>query len=212
MSAPNPAASRQALRGGKKHMEQRPGVVPERRASLISSSARLLGLVCLSVAVLAGCGQQHEDLRAWMAEQRANMHPRVKPIEPPKPFIPAVYDPGSGVDPFSAVKLEVGVRQEVQQLNPLLQAELSRPKQPLEAYSLDQIQMVGTVKVKGEEYALLKAGNLLYRAHVGEYAGQHFGKIVKITESEVDLRELVQDATGDWVEHPATLQLQESTQ
>jgi type IV pilus assembly protein PilP len=108
--------------------------------------------------------------------------------------------------------LEVGVRQEVQQLNPLLQAELARPKQPLEAYSLDQIQMVGSVKIKGQQYALLKAGNLLYRAHVGEYAGQHFGKIIKITDSEVDLRELVQDATGDWVEHPATLQLQESTQ
>ncbi len=173
---------------------------------------RLILLVALSAAFLSACGQQHEDLRAWMAQQRASMHPHIKPIEPPKPFIPATYDPAVGTDPFSAAKLEVGVKQEVQQLNPLLQAELARPKQPLEAYSLDQIQMVGTVKVKGQQYALLKAGNLLYRAHVGEYAGQHFGKITKITDSEVDLRELVQDATGDWVEHPATLQLQESTQ
>lgn len=172
----------------------------------------LISAALLSAALLSGCGQQHEDLREWMAQQRASMHPRIKPIEPPKPFIPAVYDPTIGTDPFSTTKLEVGVRQEVQQLNPLLQAELARPKQPLEAYSLDQIQMVGSVKIKGQQYALLKAGNLLYRAHVGEYAGQHFGKIIKITDSEVDLRELVQDATGDWVEHPATLQLQESTQ
>ena len=134
-----------------------------------------------------------------------------------KKFLPmvvlAILAPfAAGLSAFAQSDNELErLRQEVQQLNPLLQAELSRPKQPLEAYSLDQIQMVGTVKVKGEEYALLKAGNLLYRAHVGEYAGQHFGKIVKITESEVDLRELVQDATGDWVEHPATLQLQEST-
>ncbi len=177
-----------------------------------SPRLHLIVLALASAAVLSACGQQHEDLRAWMAQQRANMHPRIKPIEPPKPFIPAAYNPAAGTDPFSAVKLEVGVRQEVQQLNPLLQAELARPKQPLEAYSLDQIQMVGSVKVAGKQYALLKAGNLLYRAHVGEYAGQHFGKITKITDSEVDLRELVQDATGDWVEHPATLQLQESTQ
>lgn len=173
---------------------------------------RLLGTAAVAALLLAACGQQHEDLRAWMAQQRASMHPHIKPIEPPKPFIPAAYDPGAGTDPFSPAKLEVGARQEAQQLNPLLQAELARPKQPLEAYSLDQIQMVGSVKIKGQQYALLKAGNLLYRAHVGEYAGQHFGKIIKITDHEVELRELVQDATGDWVERPATLQLQESTQ
>jgi len=170
-----------------------------------------LGAAAVAAALLSACGQKHEDLRAWMAQQRASMHPRIKPIEPPKPFVPAAYDPAIGTDPFSAAKLEIGARQEVQQLNPLLQAELARPKEPLEAYPLDQIQMVGSVKVGGKEYALLKAGNLLYRAHVGEYAGQHFGKITKITESEVDLRELVQDATGDWVERTATLQLQEST-
>ncbi|MGA8010736.1 MAG: pilus assembly protein PilP [Thiomonas sp.] len=178
----------------------------------LSPRFRLIVVVFLSVTFLSACGHQHEDLREWMAQQRANMHPRIKPIEPPKPFIPAAYDPAAGTDPFSTTKLEVGAKQEVQLLNPLLQAELARPKQPLEAYSLDQIQMVGSVKVQGQEYALLKAGNLLYRAHVGEYAGQHFGKITKISDSEVDLRELVQDATGDWVERPATLQLQESTQ
>lgn len=179
--------------------------------AFLPSRLRLLGIAVLAMGVLAGCGQRHEDLRAWMAEQRANMHPRVKEIKPPKPFVPEVYDPSSGIDPFSAAKLDVGAKQEAQQLNPLLQAELDRPKQPLEAYSLDQIQMVGSVKAKGREYALLKAGSLLYRVHVGEYVGQHFGKITKITESEVDLRELVQDATGEWVERPTTLQLQEST-
>jgi len=178
----------------------------------VAPRTRLIGVAAFATLLLVACGQQHEDLRAWMAQQRASMHPHIKPIEPPKPFIPAAYDPAVGTDPFSAAKLEVGVKQEVQQLNPLLQAELARPKQPLEAYSLDQIQMVGSVKINGQHYALLKAGNLLYRASVGEYAGQHFGKIIKITDHEVDLRELVQDATGDWVERTATLQLQENTQ
>ncbi|MDY0329529.1 MAG: pilus assembly protein PilP [Thiomonas sp.] len=182
------------------------------RSDALRPRASLIAAAALSAVLLSACGQQHQDLRAWMAQQRAGMHPRIKPIEPPKPFIPAAYNPALGTDPFSVAKLEVGARQEVQQLNPLLQAELARPKQPLEAYSLDQIQMVGSIKINGQRYALLKAGNLLYRAHVGEYAGQHFGKIIKITDSEVDLRELVQDATGDWVEHAATLQLQENTQ
>ena len=41
------------------------------------------------------------------------------------------------------------------------------------------------------------------------YLGQNFGRIMKITETEVQLREVVQDSSGDWIERPASLQLQE---
>ena len=169
------------------------------------------GLVVLA-AVLAGCGgQPHQDLRAWMSAERAKLHPHVKPIEPPKPFVPASYQLADRTDPFANAKLETGVRQEMNKLSPEVMAQMNRPKEPLEQYSLDQIQMVGSVKIKGEDYALLKAANLLYRVHVGEYAGQHFGRITKIDENMVVLQELVQDATGDWVQRTATLQLQESS-
>ena len=174
----------------------------------IPAFLRLLPIALL----LAGCGgQPHEDLRAWMAQERAKLHPHVQPIEAPKPFLPATYSLSDRTDPFSPTKLETGVRQEMNKLSPEVLAQMNRPKQPLEQYSLDQIQMVGSYKIKGQEYALLKAGNLLYRAHVGEYAGQHYGRITQIDESQVVLRELVQDAVGDWVERTATLQLQESS-
>jgi len=55
----------------------------------------------------------------------------------------------------------------------------------------------------------LKVDSLLYQVKVGEYLGQNFGKITKITETEVTLREIVQDAAGEWIERPTTLQLQE---
>lgn len=164
------------------------------------------------VLILSSCGgQPHEDLRAWMTQERAKLHPHVQPIEPPKPFIPATYGLSEQTDPFSPSKLETGVRQEMNKLSPEVLAQMNRPKQPLEQYSLDQIQMVGSYKIKGQDYALLKAGNLLYHAHVGEYAGQHYGRITQIDENQVVLRELVQDAIGDWVERTATLQLQESS-
>ena len=168
-------------------------------------------LAALLALPLAGCGGQHEDLRAWMSAQRAQMHPHVQPIEAPKPYVPASYTLANRTDPFSPAKLETGVRQERSQLSPEVLAQMDRPKQPLEQYSLDQIQMVGSLRIGGVQYALLKAGNLLYRVHDGEYAGQHYGRIVRITETEVDLQELVQDATGDWVQRSATLQLQESS-
>lgn len=162
--------------------------------------------------LLAGCGGDgQDDLRAWMAEQRAMLHPHVTPIEPPKPYIAASYDLADQVDPFSGAKLETGVKQEMNKLSPEVLAQMNRPKQPLEQYSLDQIKMVGSVKIKGETYALLKAGNLLYKARVGEYVGQHYGRITKIDETEVSIEELAQDATGDWGKRPATLQLQESS-
>ena len=178
------------------------------------TAARLFRLCCAVgvAALLAGCGgSQHEDLRAWMAQQRAQLHPHVKPIEPPKPYIPASYTLTSQVDPFADTKLETGVRQEMNRLSPEVLAQMNRPKQPLEQYTLDQIQMVGSLLIKGQRYALLRAGNLLFRAHVGEYAGQHYGRITQITEDQVVLNELVQDATGDWVQRTATLQLQESS-
>ncbi len=162
--------------------------------------------------MLAGCGGDgQDDLRAWMAQQRAMLHPHVTPIEPPKPYIPERYDFPDQVDPFSSTKLETGVKQEMNKLSPEVLSQMNRPKQPLEQYPLDQIKMVGSVKIKGETYALLKAGSLLYKARVGGYIGQHYGRITKIDETQVSIEELAQDATGDWGKRPATLQLQESS-
>jgi type IV pilus assembly protein PilP len=72
--------------------------------------------------------------------------------------------------------------------------------------------MVGSVNRKGVQYALLKVDNLLYQVRVGEYLGQNYGKILKINETEITLREIVQDAAGEWIERPTTLQLQEGGQ
>jgi type IV pilus assembly protein PilP len=66
------------------------------------------------------------------------------------------------------------------------------------------------VNRKGVPFALLKVENLLYQVKVGEYLGVNYGKITKISETEISLREIVQDAAGEWIERPTTLQLQES--
>ncbi|HXD08143.1 MAG TPA: pilus assembly protein PilP, partial [Burkholderiaceae bacterium] len=69
--------------------------------------------------------------------------------------------------------------------------------------------MVGSVAKFGRQYALMKVDNLLYQVKVGDYIGQNYGKVTKISETEVALREIVQDAAGEWTERPTTLQLQE---
>jgi len=80
---------------------------------------------------------------------------------------------------------------------------------PLEAYPVDSMTMVGSVMRNGRQYALLRVDNLLYQVKTGDYLGQNYGKITKISETDVSYREIVQDAAGEWIERSSALQLQE---
>jgi type IV pilus assembly protein PilP len=90
-----------------------------------------------------------------------------------------------------------------------LSTELNRRKEPLEAFPLDSMAMVGSVTKQGVPYALLRVDTLLYQVKVGDHLGQNYGRVTRISETEIVLREVIQDAAGEWIERPATLQLQE---
>lgn len=163
----------------------------------------------LSVVLLAACSAEHDELRQWMEQQRREIKPNVTPLQAPKKFDPQPYTSAQAVDPFSTQKLSVALKQEARQPNSLLSAELNRRKEPLEAYPLDSMSMVGSVNKQGQPYALLRVDALLYQVKVGDYLGQNYGRITRIAETEIALREIIQDAAGEWIERPATLQLQE---
>lgn len=181
------------------------------RATLDRVPVRALGLVGLALtgALLAGCTSSNDELQQWMEEQRQQTRPTVKPLTPPKTFQPQPYEAQAVVDPFSTQKLTVALRREATQPSSLLAAEMKRRREPLEAFPLDSMAMVGSVSRDGRPYALLRVDSLLYQARVGDYMGQNFGRITKISETEITLREVVQDAAGEWIERTSTLQLQE---
>jgi type IV pilus assembly protein PilP len=57
-------------------------------------------------------------------------------------------------------------------------------------------------------YALVRTPEKdVYQVTQGNYLGQNFGVITGITDSEVRLKELVQDGSGDWTERTGSLQL-----
>jgi len=170
---------------------------------------RLLAATAVVAFALVGCSGDQQELSQWMEQQRREVKPNVQPLSPPKKFIPQAYVALSGVEPFSNQKLTVALKQEARQPNSLLAAELNRRKEPLEAYPLDSMSMVGSVMKAGRPYALLRVDNLLYQVKQGDYIGQNYGKIVKISETDVSLREIVQDAAGEWIERTSALQLQE---
>lgn len=177
---------------------------------------QVVTLALVAAALLAGCeGGDEQEIARWMAEQKANTKPRITPIPEPKQFKPESYTQEAQVEPFSSQKLVMALRRDSQEQGTasaaLLAPELNRRKEPLEAYPLDAMAMVGSLIKQGQPVALVKVDNLLYQVRPGNYLGQNYGKITKVGESEVVLRELVQDAAGEWVERIATLQLQEKS-
>ena len=168
-----------------------------------------LAIAALATLGLAGCSAEHDELQQWMEQQRREAKPNVPPLQPPRKFDPQPYTSAQAVEPFSNQKLSVALKAEARGPNSLLAAELNRRREPLESYPLDSMIMVGSVDKQGQPYALLRVDNLLYQVKVGDYLGQNYGRITRIAETEITLREIVQDAAGEWIERPATLQLQE---
>jgi len=171
-----------------------------------------LGLIAF---VLVGCGSsKEEDVRAWMVQERNQTKPHVPPIKQPKQFVPEPYANTTAVDPFSNLKLTQALKRDSSQSTTnasLVAPELARRKEALEAFPLDSMALVGSIIKTGQPVALVKVDNLLYQVKLGNYLGLNFGRVTKITETEVTLREIVQDAVGEWIERVATLQLQEKS-
>lgn len=174
-----------------------------------------MGKVALIVLamMLAACGASSEDeLRQWMTEQKSQTRPRVAPISEPKQFIPESYGQIGAIEPFSSQKLTQALKRESTQAaanGALIAPELARRREALESFPLDTMTLVGSMNRGGQPVALVKVENLLYQVRPGNYLGQNYGRVNKIAETEVTLREIVQDASGEWVERTATLQLQE---
>ena len=170
------------------------------------------GLSIFLLVSAAGCTSSAQDeLQQWMQEERNAIRPQVTPIPEPSRFEPQVYESERLVEPFSAEKMASasGSLGATVINSKLLEPELNRRKQPLEAYPLDTMRMVGSLTRDGRLVALVKVDNLLYQVRTGSYLGQNYGLVKEITETDVTLREIVQDPSGEWTERPAALQLQE---
>lgn len=166
-----------------------------------------------SLLLLAACGSSdQEELQQWMSAQRGMTRPKITPLPQPTKFTPQTYGQEGLIEPFSSQKLVQALKRDASQATSnaaLITPELSRRKEPLEATPLDSVVMVGSLSKAGQPVALVRVDNLIYQVRVGNYLGQNYGRITSVTEASVVLREIVQDAAGEWTERPATLQLLE---
>lgn len=166
----------------------------------------LFGL-CLG---LTACGDQNDDLRQFVKDAGKGLRSKVEPLPQVKLYTPFTYDAFDIPDPFKPRKLKPSSK------GGGLQPDLDRPRELLENYPLENLKMVGSLEENSVAkkapvfYALIKTpDNNVYRVKVGNYLGQNFGKIVSITETEVKLKETVEDASGNWTEQETSMTLQE---
>ena len=169
----------------------------------VTSFVPALGLV-----LLAGCGgDPNQELKQWMDDQSKNMKGKVDPLPVVKPYVPFAYNAFDLPDPFKPRKIEPA--RGTSKLAP----DLNRRKEPLEAYPIESLKMVGTLQQKDAMYALVRTNDKnVYQVRVGNYMGQNFGIITGISEAEIKLRELVQDSSGDWAERQSRLLLDDQEQ
>ena len=167
----------------------------------------------LSVAAalaLAACGgEQFGDLKQELTLLTKDLRGKVDALPQVKPYEPVPYKAFDEIDPFRPGRLEV-VNMPGPPSNSGLKPDTNRPKEALEAFPLESLRMVGTLTQDKETYGLVRAGANLFRVKKGNYLGQNFGVIMAIDETEIKLKELVQDGGGDWVERASSLQLVEA--
>lgn len=160
----------------------------------------------LILALLAGCGgDEIQDLRDFVKNAGADLRGKVEPPPDIKPYEPFTYENDASLpDPFKPRKQNVRASVGGGQPN------LDRPKEELEDYPLESLKMVGYLFQKKVGHAIIRSGEgKIYHVKAGNYIGQNFGRVVSVTETEVKIKEMVQDSAGDWAERESTLQLME---
>lgn len=162
----------------------------------------LLALVFL----LGACANDDlDDVKRFTQTTGEELRGKVEPLPEVKPYEGFTYNAYDIPDPFKPRKLQPAAGSGTG-----IQPDLNRRKEPLEAYPLENLKMVGTLRQDKTIYALIKTpDNNLYRIKAGNYLGQNFGMATSITDTEIKLNEIIQDGSGEWSERQSTLQLQE---
>lgn len=155
-------------------------------------------LIPLSLMLLTGCSEEHEDLQQWMTDAKKSAQPKAQETFASVPQ--ATYNDPPPVIPnaFSILRM----RAAYQTGNA---PNLNRSKELLEKYDLTELKFVGAIGSGNAWSALVEVDNHVYTVKPGNHLGKNFGRVSKITPDEITLVETVEDSYGNWVHRPAKL-------
>ena len=177
-----------------------------RNLRTVNFSGLILMIAC--VAMLASCGGRQDDLSRYIAEVKERPATPIPPIPPVRTYTPYEYQGLMGRDPFRQAQSD-GLEQQAEVSNNSgPRPDLQRPREYLERFELDTLEMVGTFNKESSEWALIKdPDGTIHRVSVGNYMGMNHGKVSGISNDEVQLSEFIADGVGGWLVREASIAL-----
>jgi type IV pilus assembly protein PilP len=164
-------------------------------------------LAAAGCALVAGCGGNTRDLQEYIDTVKARPGGRIEPLPEIRPAPIFTYEPGSRRSPFLPDTPQQRVSDDP---NAVQGPDPNRPREFLEQFPLDTLRMVDTLSMgtQAGSYGLVQTSDgLIHRVSVGNHMGQNYGRILSISESEIQLVEIIPDGLGGFLERPAGLGL-----
>ncbi len=154
-------------------------------------------LVC---ALMLGCGKSMDDLHRYVEDVKARPSTPLPPVPEPKPYEPFAYQGSDRQDPFDSSVISNREKGE-QIVHSEFTPDPDRPPEFLESFPIDTLRMVGTLAQGPVLWALVRTpDSTIQRVQRGNYMGQNHGKINRISDSGIDLTEIIEDGFGGWIE------------
>ncbi|NOX51171.1 MAG: pilus assembly protein PilP [Gammaproteobacteria bacterium] len=171
------------------------------------STPRVFITFAMLLMAMAGCSPNTDfsDIEVFMDEVDSRSPGRIDPLPAIVTVPPFSYKAGNKRNPFEPPVLVKRVNREGgRQVMP----NRNRVKQFLEQFTVGQLAMVGTLAQGRTQYALVRdVEGGVHRVQSGDYMGSDHGKVQGVTDSGIELIEIVPDGTGGWVERLRTLSL-----
>jgi type IV pilus assembly protein PilP len=171
-----------------------------------------LGLIASLIVALAvtGCARDMKDLEAKVEEMKKRPGGRIEPLPQVKPYETFIYDAYELREPFTPDSSTRQLAASADGDGDGLQPDFNRSREYLEEFPLDTLRMVGTLELRGENYALIRTNDgAVHRVSVGNYIGQNHGHITAVSETRIDLTEIIPDGSGGWTERRTGIALSE---
>jgi type IV pilus assembly protein PilP len=164
-------------------------------------------LVCLLVLSSCSSEQEHKDLHEFMMETKKRPSGEIPDLPPFVPYQPFAYAASTLRSPFEK---PIPVDESAIKGGRTVVPDLTRAPEFLEGFNITSLKMVGSVTLRGVVWALIDTsdGNVV-RATAGNYMGRNYGKIISVTQSQIEVMEIVSNGVGGWVENPRIIKLEE---
>jgi len=161
--------------------------------------------VFLTAGLTACGGEENVDLQTYVNEVKTRQKSNIPPLPKPQTFEVFTYNDTTLRNPFAAT-----VEIQAAESNNGLKPDMARDRDVLEQYAVGSLKMMGSLEKNGRRWALIRASDgTLHRITAGRHLGKNNGEIVSITESELELKEIVPDGLGGWIERMTTLAISE---